>query len=82
MRSSQHSTEDVVPALKKYWMRHGYMPTFRELQNLLECNSTETVRKYLLKAEEEGLIRIARDLRGNMVTRAIYIVGMKVRFPQ
>ena len=45
----------------------GYAPSFREIAAGTSVRSTSTVHRYLVKLEEDGLIRRARDLARSVV---------------
>lgn len=76
----KYSVDCVVPALKQYFMKHGYMPTYSELGSLIGISNRSVVRSYLLEAEEAGYIKLGRDLKGRIQPRAIYIKGMRVKW--
>lgn len=45
----------------------GYAPSFREIAAGTSVRSTSTVHRYLVKLEEDGLIRRAKDLARSIV---------------
>ena len=80
MAKKKYNVDDVIPALKYYFLHHGYMPSLKELGDILGITNTSVVRSYLMLAEQNGDIIIGRYQNGKMKERAIYIKGMRVRW--
>lgn len=80
MAKKKYNADEVVPALKKYFMSHGYMPSLEELGDTLGITSRSVIREYLMMAEQSGSILIGRYPNGRMKDRAIFIKGMRVRW--
>jgi len=60
---------EVFNVIKNYMANNGYPPSLREIMKEINVNSTSTVKYYLDKLEEKGLIR-----RASNINRAIEIV--------
>ena len=61
--------DKVYTILKSYLEEKGYPPSLREIMSLINVSSTSTIKYYLDKLEEKGLIK-----RTNNKNRAIELV--------
>ena len=67
--------------IKKYFKRHGYMPSFAEIGNSIGCASSSTVRRVVQELEDDGMIKLGLSCSGKMSPRAITLRGMRIKFP-
>ena len=54
--------------------KNSIAPSFTEIRDGCGIKSTETVRRYLLKLEDEGYIKIKKIETVNMVARGIVVL--------
>ena len=57
MRKTKEYSSQVLKAIARYFINHGYYPSIRELVEMTELSSTSTVNYHLRKLEGEGMIR-------------------------
>lgn len=71
--------EKTLIYMKQYYSKRGCMPSFAEIKDEFSI-SKSTVHKIINQLEEDNRIKVWRDEKGNAMSRAMYIRGMKVRF--
>lgn len=60
----------IYKTIKKYYKKHGYSPTIREIQRICEYKSTSTVYLHLKALEDAGYIKMGHRRK----SRAIRVV--------
>lgn len=62
-----NTKDEILQFICEFRNAIGYAPSFREIAAGTSVRSTSTVHRYLVKLEEEGLIRRAKDLARSIV---------------
>jgi len=62
-----NTRDEILQFICEFRNAMGYAPSFREIAAGTSVRSTSTVHRYLVKLEEEGLIRRAKDLARSIV---------------
>ena len=65
---------ELYMIIKDYIEQHQYSPSYRELLELSEYNSTSSIMLTLLKFEELGFIKISKDEKGRIKSRTIRVI--------
>ena len=65
---------ELYMIIKKYIEENNYSPSYRELTELGEYKSVSSIMLTLLKFEDLGFIKLARDEKGNVKSRTIIII--------
>lgn len=79
MKKSEQKMQDILSFIETYLKNFGYPPTYREISVGVKLKSINSIKKYLDKLENLGLIS-----RKNFKSRSIEIVKQKqetVNFP-
>jgi len=62
-----NTKDEILQFICEFRNAMGYAPSFREIVAGTSVASTSTVHRYLVKLEEDGLIRRAKDLARSIV---------------
>ena len=71
------NTIKVYYYIKTYIKEHGYSPSMREIQKMVELKSTATVKYHMNKLIELGFIKADYDKKGTIIARSIKITNSK-----
>lgn len=59
---TMNTRDEILQFICEFRNAMGYAPSFREIAAGTSVRSTSTVHRYLVKLEEDGVIRRAKDL--------------------
>lgn len=65
---------ELYMIIKDYIENHNYSPSYRELLELSDYKSLSSILETLIKFEELGFIKLARDEKGRIKSRTIRII--------